>query len=167
MTMQARGAVDAPLSAHIAREIGAAPGQCWANAYAATYYYRPLIKKHAKYVEGWIVLQPDGSMPIEHAWIELSDGLIVEPTLCLLSWWRPTSSAYFAGRKFTRRALKKPTKSGCDLPLTHTYNNKAYRQAYLDAWRHQGAPLEFIERLDGWLVLDLSNFASKPRKDGA
>lgn len=87
---------DSDLSKEIAVKINAAPKACYDNARTAFLRYKKL--QHGSYVEGFSVV-PLGSMHtklhFEHAWIELADGRIVDPTWAMLCY----RAEYFPGIK--------------------------------------------------------------------
>ncbi len=101
---------DRELSAAVAVRIGALPKLCWTNALKALRTQRLLAGGY--YVEGWAIINYS---VVEHGWIELPDGRIVDPT--------------HTGLRISR------------LPLVWEYGwggfkHEPYKQAYLDANRH-------------------------------
>jgi hypothetical protein len=130
---------DRELSAAVAVRIGALPKLCWTNALEALRTQRLLAGGY--YVEGWAIINYS---VVEHGWIELPDGRIVDPTHA-----RPTkmkmqtteesTPAYFAGVRYTKEELTGLRISR--LPLVWEYGwggfkHEPYKQAYLDANRH-------------------------------
>lgn len=69
--------VDFQLSRELEWKVEAENGQCYLNAYRAT--NRLSGVPGARYVEGWVVWH-DAPVPIEHGWLEMPDGTIVDPT---------------------------------------------------------------------------------------
>lgn len=127
--------LDLPLSLTIARRIIAVPKRCWGNALTALRTQRQLGK--AYYVEGWLV--KDKPLVIEHGWVELPDGRIIDPTYALLVVQQSVGAppAYFPGVRYSRKELKGIQlkalpcvwKSGGFEGLQHPQYKKAYEEA--------------------------------------
>jgi hypothetical protein len=70
--------INRELSHEIARKTKATTWKTWANAVKAINY---LEGQPVAYIEGWIVLdEKNGSLVVEHGWLELN-GEIIDPTL--------------------------------------------------------------------------------------
>lgn len=79
-----KGNLDLEYSRRVAEEIGALPKQCWGNATLALLTMGQLQQDWARYVEGsavWQIGEKRTSLPLEHGWLELPDGRIVDPTV--------------------------------------------------------------------------------------
>ena len=74
-----RRRLDVAYSHRVAEEIGAQPKQCWSYAVTALQTVAELQRDKARYVEGSVVWS-DYHLPLEHGWLELPDGRIVDPT---------------------------------------------------------------------------------------
>lgn len=68
--------IDLKVSRRLARALNAQDGRCWRNALRAWEHHLP----DATYVEGYVVSNDTGLLPMEHAWIEQPDGRVVDPT---------------------------------------------------------------------------------------
>lgn len=92
--------VNTTLSRELAEIVEAQSKQCYRNAVMA------LGTGHARlagavYVEGWVI-QAKLPIPIEHGWVELADGSVIDPTLCLIDDDATLQgSRYVAGKRFT------------------------------------------------------------------
>jgi hypothetical protein len=69
------------LSLFMAKEVWTVPKQCWSNAVRALRTRRKMVRE-AKYVEGFIEIVP--GLNIEHGWLELPDGTILDTTRAYL-----------------------------------------------------------------------------------
>ncbi len=124
------------LSQEIAAKIAAQPKACWANALTALRSQKQL--QGAFYVEGWF-LQTAEPLPIEHGWIELADGTIVDPTVVVVD--EPYKCfEYFPGVRYTQEDLKWVRVS--QLPHVWKFGRRAgfrhkpYREAYQQACKY-------------------------------
>lgn len=71
--------------------------QCYNNCFTLL----PSMPEGTRYVEGWVLIE--FGIPVEHAWLELADGTIVDPTLPLTRTTDEELEAlrYFPAKKFT------------------------------------------------------------------
>src|SRR5579875_292416 len=109
---------DPELSKEIADKINAAPKACYENASTAFQRYKKLQK--GSYVEGFAVASL-GKMPtklhFEHAWIELEDGRIVDPTWAILG----HKAEYFPGIRLSFEEFKAWRKEKKQFPFFYNF----------------------------------------------
>jgi hypothetical protein len=135
--MKTRCKFNYTLSQAIAAKIAARPKACWANALTALRSQKQL--HDAFYVEGWF-LRTAEPLPIEHGWIELKDGTIVDPTVVVVLDDQHESYAYFPGVRYTQEDLKGVRVS--QLPYVWKFGGwggfryKPYREAYQQACKY-------------------------------
>jgi len=132
-------------SAIIARKQPCPPKFCWYNALKALRHRSLDLPASTKYVEGWV--KTNHGIAIEHGWLELEDGTILDPTFVAAGWEialelgteRGTyqQHEYFPGIRYSREELKGVRLNklphvhdthgffGCDSP--------EYQQAMFDA----------------------------------
>lgn len=80
-----RGRLDKALSMDVAARVGAKPKRCYANAMLAVQVLPEMAD--AYYVEGYAMLSGRlRGVSIEHAWVEMADGRIVDPTTAALGY---------------------------------------------------------------------------------
>src|SRR5207244_54331 len=90
------GVLDVDLSLAIAKYIEANEKACWYHALRAFFLVKDL--QAGWYVEGWAI--PEKSelpFPLEHGWIERTDGSIIDPTWVLLG---NKNVQYFPGLQY-------------------------------------------------------------------
>ena len=109
--------IDHDLSQRIAKAMRAEPKNCWRNAFLALATYPEL--QGGLYVEGWAVTP--NKLIIEHGWIELAGGRIIDPTAATLE--RLEGVVYFPGLKFTlaeaRKAISEWVSFPGEIPAQH------------------------------------------------
>ena len=87
-------------SLQIALLSGAQPHACFADAWNALIDF-PQWFRHGAYVEGWIVLETKHEIfVVEHGWITLPDGRVVDPALVFLI-GPGDPVVYFTGVEYT------------------------------------------------------------------
>jgi len=120
VTAQAMTAVDWELSRTVAREVGARTRECYSNAARAVLNVR-LEGRNPCYVEGAaVVLIGEASLvALEHAWVELADGQVVEPTWVLDG--TGEARAYFPIGKWDVEAVVEAVVERRKFPLLWTY----------------------------------------------
>ena len=121
------------LSKKVAKEIDAQKHQCWNNSVMAVYILDDILHG-AVYVEGWIVY----IVPIEHGWIELTDGTIVDPTIP-----EAIDVLYFAGVKYSREEIETRLEENGEIRPPFVYEHgfggfkcESYLSAYNTAFSH-------------------------------
>jgi len=123
---------DFDLSKEFASKIHAAPKNCYENARTAFLRYKKLYG--GQYIEGFAVV-PLGSsstkLDFEHAWIELEDGRIIDPTWVLL---KHRAVEYFPGIKLTYDEFKAWRKEKKEFPFFYNfgfggYSHPGFREA--------------------------------------
>src|SRR5437868_5824362 len=95
---------DSDLSKDIAVRINATPKGCYENAKTAFLRYKKL--RGGSYIEGFAVVTFGSSstkLDFEHAWIELEDGRIIDPTYSIL---QHRNTEYFPGIKLNYEEFK-------------------------------------------------------------
>ncbi len=90
--------------------IDAQPKACWKNAILALLTLPDLAG--CVYVEGWII----SLIVIEHGWLEMPNGDIVDPTLI------KGDAKYFPGVKYTAEQCEEAVSKGKTLPLVYEGN---------------------------------------------
>lgn len=135
--------VDFELSQRIARKERMRNGKCWFNAMRAWEYTLP----DATYVEGYVVVDDDCPQPIPHAWLELPDGRVVDPTPIFTDPSGPRA-VYFPAFRYAPDFLRYivATYSRVILPYSGIGNDDFsgwdhpdWQVAMVAAWRHAAA----------------------------
>lgn len=95
--------VDFERSCALARRVEARNRECYRNAVLALQADRALADAGAIYVEGLVVTERTGFWPTGHAWLELPDGRVVDPTPIYCALAEP-EGRYFGAFRWTRDA---------------------------------------------------------------
>ncbi|MCP4418551.1 MAG: hypothetical protein GY805_18180 [Chloroflexi bacterium] len=98
----------------LAAQIGAVPNQCYDNAFAAL----PHAPETAEYVEGFLVSSE--GVPVEHAWLMIGDGTVIDPPL-------PDKSGSYIP------IIQCPVLSMCALPIMEILSHQ-HNALYQNAW---------------------------------
>jgi hypothetical protein len=129
--MQQAKLYDYQRSLFMAKQVWTVPKQCWSNAVRALRTRRKLVRD-AKYVEGFVELFE--GFYIEHGWLELPDGTILDTTRAYLEYYHnhaPDERTYYPVLKYTLADLKGVR--GSHLPLS---------MVELNCWQFEHLPAE-------------------------
>lgn len=128
-----------PLSASVARLVGAEPYRCWRNA-ALAVILLPELFACGRYVEGWAVIPREREIQVtEHGWCLTPGHRIVDPS-SVLTEERDQPIVFFPGSELSRPALCTFI-SGRTLPLV------CHAQYGDDGMGHPGYKRGFEEAL--------------------
>lgn len=130
--------IDRTLSEKAALEADAQTSQCFRNASLAFTSMPELVD--GLYIEGYAIHGKHGFL-LEHGWIELDDGRIVDPTL----YTRDVN--YFPGLRFTRRQIEDAMRTSPELPVFYRFgyggsNSPEMRKAFAMALAYSNAQFE-------------------------
>src|SRR5689334_16975912 len=137
--------IDKALSQQLADAVEAEPGECWRNAIMALFQVNDA---GARYVEGWAAGPefPFCYIPMEHGWIEMSDGTVIDPTWITLS--RTLDDYVYAPfRYYTRGDIDQllAEKGEIFTPLFFHYGTREDRNAFRKT--SQMCENELLERI--------------------
>lgn len=119
---------DPDMSNDIARHIRAKFRRCWTNAACAV----PLLGDVGRYVEGWIVVNRNSPVVIEHGWCEF-EGRVIDPTYTPYVSHLEPPIAHVAGMYFSAKEAAAALDRGT-LPIAWTRSTAGYERAFLKAW---------------------------------
>jgi hypothetical protein len=132
---------DHEMSNDIARQIRAKFRRCWTNAACAV----ALLGDRGRYVEGWIVVNRNQPVVIEHGWCEL-ERRVIDPTYTPYVSHLEPPLAYVAGMYFGAAEAAAALQRGT-LPIAWIRSTGAYERAFESAWldagrriTHEGEP---------------------------
>lgn len=111
----------AALSHEAARRVNAQPKMCYKNAAIALFSY-----EGACYIEGVMTVDNFGGLPVEHAWVELDSGIIIDPTL------PDDEGSYFPFIRYTSGEVLELSRQE-KLPF---YNKQATNKEYKEFWEY-------------------------------
>ncbi len=117
----------------VAKQIRAEKKACWYNALLAFFTNEDLQK--GWYVEGWAIPDMEIHLNIEHGWIELEDGSIIDPTFAALG---DKDVLYFPAIRYTYQEAAKRArgKRNVKLPFISQSNiNVLTHPAYFEAYK--------------------------------
>jgi 2'-5' RNA ligase len=122
---------DVKLSNQLAKECGAIAKECYKNSAMA------LVRvKGGKYVEGYFVIDfGDFQYPVEHGWIEKSDGKIVDITL------PDDIGVYIPANSWTFKEVMSKVDGDTTLPFSN-YKDENWAKAAVQAWGMLGVKIE-------------------------
>jgi hypothetical protein len=130
---------DQRLSEFLAKQIRARARHCWENSAQAV----SLLGPYARYVEGWVVVNPGNPVALEHGWCETADGSIVDPTYTPRVTPAIPPLAYAPGLRFTAEQAHTALAEG-HLPIAWMFTDPVYERSFAAAWRaawlHDGEP---------------------------
>lgn len=121
--------VDRETSAALARRIRAQRRRCWRNAALAI----PHLGNSALYVEGWVVVERQNPLVVEHGWCEV-DGRIIDTTYTPYVSSLSEPLAYYGGFSLTAREAQLGFRQRT-LPISWLLNDPQYLAAFTDAFR--------------------------------
>ncbi len=121
--------LDHDTSALIARRVRAQFRRCWLNAARAV----QLLGEDARYVEGWVLVNPSSPTVFEHGWCEVS-GKIVDPSYTPYVSTLAPPQVYYPGVRYEPRAAALAV-ADRKLPLAWSRDDEHYRDAFELAWR--------------------------------
>lgn len=118
------------LSTEWSRRVKAVPKACWRNSVKVI---RWLKDPGSSYVEGFVRLDYLGHIVVEHGWVELSDGTIIDPTI------PDKDVTYFPGVRYSREEVlgKKQSEPPFVWGGKHGwggFGHPEYRKAHEKAW---------------------------------
>lgn len=127
--------LDVPHSLSVAKNIPLKKKACYRNALLALLCQEEL--QHGWYVEGFAIPTIGNlRLPMEHGWIELKDGRIIDPSFADLG---HTDVAYFPALKLQWKRARRLIFEHVSLPymLSHKtiHHRAAYLKALLDAYK--------------------------------
>lgn len=137
----ATGVVNEALSRDLASRFATVSKYCYENCHGIVRRCRRSIMTEARYTEGFCV-DRNLRFAFEHAWIELADGSLVEPTLVLLDRYQVSRYAYFGALRCQRVELP----IHLHAPLHVIF--RSYREA---DWRMAA---ESAHILAGWMLVE-------------
>lgn len=144
---------DSDLSKDIATRIHAVPKNCYGNARTAFLRFKKLHHE-GLYIEGFAVI-PMGNPPtllyFEHAWIELEDGRIVDPTFAVLK--HKKNVEYLPGIKLNYEEFKTWRKEKRQFPFFYNfgfggYNHPGFKEAHKKALIATGLSAQTYEDVE-------------------
>lgn len=120
---------DVARSLKVAKTIEIEPKACYKNAILAMIYHREL--QRGRYVEGFAVLTVGAAqLPIEHGWLALPDGRVIDPSLAVLG---HTDVVYFPAITLTAKRVAILIRDELPLPRMLLHRTARNRTAYLKA----------------------------------
>jgi hypothetical protein len=120
---------DVGRSLAVAEAIELEPRACYKNALLAFLTLDEL--RGGSYVEGFAV--PDFGrirLPLEHGWVELADGTVVDPSLAALG---HADVAFFPAVRLSWQRARRLVAEEAELPYLRSHRTDRHRRAYLTA----------------------------------
>lgn len=121
--------VDRDVSTALARRIRAQRRRCWRNSALAM----PHLGDAALYVEGWIVVERQNPLVVEHGWCEV-DGRIVDTTYTPYVSSLSEPLAYYGGFRLNARDAQQAFRQRT-LPISWLLSDPQYLEAFTTAFR--------------------------------
>jgi hypothetical protein len=119
---------DLARSTDVARHVRAKFRRCWTNAACSV----ALLGEEGRYVEGWIVVNRQHPVVIEHGWCEV-DGCIIDPTYTPYVSHLEPPLAYVGGMYFSANEAAAALQRGT-LPIAWLRATSGYEAAFKKAW---------------------------------
>lgn len=136
--------LDYELSVHVAGLIDAQEYRCWYNACKAIMQL-PGLFLFASYTEGWLVVPKEEIQVIEHGWVSLPWGRIVDPSIVLLE-EKGQEMFYFPALHFSWSQVQALPK-GVLFPLAHLISPTDHELGDPDYRAAYDRALEYAESL--------------------
>ena len=120
---------DRDTSALMARRVRAQFRRCWLNAARAVQW----LGESARYVEGWVMVNPSSPTVFEHGWCEIN-GKIVDPSYTPYVSTLEPPLLYYPGMRYEAPAAALAL-ADRKLPIAWSRDDEDYRRAFESAWR--------------------------------
>lgn len=129
-------AFDSQVAAKAAAITKPQPKACWRNAALAVGVVSSLVLQPTYYCEGYAG-SSELPIPIEHAWVELEDGTVVDTSPHWME--RGADNLYEATRRYSEDELIERVAAGSNQPYCVFHDQMAHE--------HQAAMFRLLERL--------------------